>query len=116
MNDLILYEAFERLTFTSDLHWLNPPHTWCVRDSHLVIEADANTDYWQRTHYGFVADTGHFLYTEVSSDFILSTHVYFQPAHQYDQAGLMVRISPQCWLKTSVEYELEEPNSAPKVR
>ena len=28
-----------------------------------------------------------------------------KPLHQYDQAGLMVRLSPECWLKTSVEYE-----------
>jgi regulation of enolase protein 1 (concanavalin A-like superfamily) len=30
--------------------------------------------------------------------------------HQYDQAGLMVRVSPGCWLKTSVEHEPEGPS------
>jgi uncharacterized protein len=28
-----------------------------------------------------------------------------RPLHQYDQAGLMIRLSAECWLKTSVEYE-----------
>ncbi len=27
------------------------------------------------------------------------------PRGQYDQAGLMVRVSKFCWLKTSIEYE-----------
>ena len=40
----------------------------------------------------------------------MTTKLRFYPAHQYDQAGLMVRISPQCWLKTSVEFEKDEPN------
>ena len=30
--------------------------------------------------------------------------------NQYDQAGLMIRISSDCWLKTSVEYEPHTPN------
>jgi regulation of enolase protein 1 (concanavalin A-like superfamily) len=41
---------------------------------------------------------------------VLTTHVRFHPVHQYDQAGLMVRLSPACWLKTSVEYEPDEPS------
>jgi regulation of enolase protein 1 (concanavalin A-like superfamily) len=30
--------------------------------------------------------------------------------HQYDQAGVMVRASPSCWLKSSVEYEPAGPS------
>jgi hypothetical protein len=56
-----------------------------------------------------VADNGHFLYAEVAGDFVMTTKVSFKPKHQYDQAGLMVRLSPHCWLKTSVEYEPEGP-------
>ena len=36
---------------------------------------------------------------------IISTEVQSYPKHQYDQAGLMVRYSNDCWLKTSMEYE-----------
>ena len=35
--------------------------------------------------------------------------VKFLPAHQYDQAGLMVRAGGNCWIKTSVEHEDDEP-------
>ena len=69
----------------------------------------APTDFWQRTHYGFQADNGHFLFREVDGDFTITTQVRFQPAHQYDQAGLMIRLGPECWIKTSVEYEPHGP-------
>jgi regulation of enolase protein 1 (concanavalin A-like superfamily) len=46
----------------------------------------------------------------VEGDFTLSTRLRFYPANQYDQAGLMVRVSPHCWLKTSVEFEAEGPS------
>jgi len=41
---------------------------------------------------------------------VLETAVSFDPLHQYDQAGLLVRLSPECWLKTSIEFELAEPS------
>jgi regulation of enolase protein 1 (concanavalin A-like superfamily) len=76
----------------------------------LIVRPDPGTDFWQRTHYGFEADNGHFLYLPVTGDFVLTTQVRSQPVHQYDQAGLMVRVSEGCWLKTSIEYEPEGPN------
>jgi uncharacterized protein len=92
-------------------HWYNPPQQYAVNaaENSLIIFPDARTDFWQRTHYGFAPDNGHFLFTEVPGDFILSTEVFFIPRHQYDQAGLMVRFSSNCWLKTSVEYEPDGP-------
>jgi hypothetical protein len=74
------------------------------------VEPEAATDFWQRTHYGFEADNGHFLFTEVGGDFILTAHARFRPVHQYDQAGVMVRVSPSCWLKASVEHEPAGPS------
>lgn len=76
----------------------------------MRIEPDARTDFWQRTHYGIRADNGHFLYYEVSGDFVLTSRVRFRPVHQYDQAGIMVRVSADCWLKSSVEFEPSGPN------
>lgn len=110
MNTLFLDERFEHELLDPKLQWYNPPQVWQICDSRLMIEPDANTDYWRKTHYGFIADNGHFLWTEVAGDAIMTTHVRFYPAHQYDQAGLMVRLSPACWLKTSVEYEPHEPD------
>ena len=94
----------------SGLNWFCPPNQWTLENGRLTLYPDAKTDYWQRTHYGFQNDNGHFFYVEVSGDFTLTTQVRFFPQNQYDQAGLMVRISPDYWLKTSIEFEPDEPN------
>jgi len=90
------------------LRWMNEPARWRASEG-LELETDAQTDFWQRTHYGFRADNGHLLFAEWTGDFEMTTRVRFDPAHQYDQAGLMVRFSAEEWLKTSVEYEPEGP-------
>ncbi|MFS0638509.1 DUF1349 domain-containing protein [Mesobacillus foraminis] len=36
---------------------------------------DPETDYWQKTHYGFEADNGHFLYLNTNKNFRMSTKV-----------------------------------------
>lgn len=110
-GDLILDQRFQQPTLDPKLRWLNPPPSWAVDSSlgALVVRPAAATDFWQETHYGFRADTGHFLFAEVGGDFTVTTKVRFHPVHQYDQAGLMIRLDPQCWLKTSVEYEPQGP-------
>jgi len=107
MSDTPLYEGFAGPDLSASLKWRCEPGRWSIERSTpcLRIEPDAKTDFWQRTHYGFEFDNGHFLFLEAAGDFVLTTKVTSRPVHQYDQAGLMVRVSPSCWLKTSVEYE-----------
>ena len=90
---------------------MNEPRRWSIdaASSVLVIEPEPDTDFWRKTHYGFEADSGHLLSAAVSGNFAVTTKVGFLPRHQYDQAGLMVRVDESNWIKTSVEYELEEP-------
>jgi regulation of enolase protein 1 (concanavalin A-like superfamily) len=107
-----LRETFDRDGVDGRLTWFCEPPRWSVNvaERNLRVEPAAQTDFWQKTHYGFEADNGHFLFVPVVGDFVLTTHVRFHPVHQYDQAGLMIRLSPNCWLKTSVEYEPHEQN------
>ena len=105
-------ETFENQRMDPRLTWFCEPQTWQVdMEKHcLRLETDADTDFWRKTHYGFEADNGHFLYWVAENDFCLCTRVRFGFVNQYDQAGLMVRVSPTCWIKTSVEYEPEGPS------
>jgi hypothetical protein len=111
MNNLI-NEQFSETVFSRIFQWYNEPSKWAINNKTncLVIYTDSKTDFWQKTGYGFEADNGHFLYTEVSGDFTIATKVNFYPKNQYDQAGLMIRYSKDCWIKTSVEYETDEPS------
>ncbi len=112
MIDKFLDARFDGAALSPELHWHCEPDHWVIDPAKgvLRISPRANTDFWQRTHYGFEADSGHFLHLRVNGDFTLTTKVTSHPRHQYDQAGLMVRVSPACWLKTSVEFEPDEPS------
>jgi regulation of enolase protein 1 (concanavalin A-like superfamily) len=92
------------------LQWRSEPAKWSITEGRLAIAPDAPTDFWSKTHYGFEADNGHFLFANITGDFLLSVDVFMTPRHQYDQAGLMVRLSKSCWLKTSVEFEPGQMN------
>src|SRR5690349_12101110 len=101
---LLLDEHFLGPHFDSRLTWLNPPPSSTLGAAGLNVETAAGSDFWQRTHYGFRVDSGHALLLPVSGDFRLETEARSSPLHQYDQAGLFVRLSEQCWLKTSIEF------------
>jgi len=105
-----LLESFDKPTFDEKLQWHSEPAVWKLADGSLEVTPGSNTDFWQRTHYGFQADNGHFLYAEVEGDFVMESGIRCGFEHQYDQAGLMIRVSDQCWVKTAVEYEVGEPN------
>jgi uncharacterized protein len=112
MPSQLICEKFDSVHLHPRLTWLNPPATWKIDHtrSRLLLEPDAGTDFWQRTHYGFRNDNGHFLYAEISGDATITTTVHVYPVHQYDQAGLMVRFSADCWLKTSTEFDPPGPS------
>ena len=103
-------ENFTQPSLSPKLKWHSEPSNWSIKDNQLEIETDPETDFWQKTHYGFQVDNGHFLFTDLDGDFILETSVKCNFKHQYDQAGLMIRISEECWVKASVEFEPDEPN------
>ncbi|PIF10683.1 DUF1349 domain-containing protein [Janthinobacterium sp. 13] len=84
--------------------WLNPPENWSADGAQLRVTTDANTDFWRKTHYGFIRDSGHFFGTQIDGDFTAQLHVAAQYAALYDQAGMMVRIDEQNWIKCGVEF------------
>lgn len=108
-----LRERFRGTSFDPRLQWFCEPPAFSLDPARgvLSVETAAATDFWQRTHYGFRADNGHFLRLQARGNFVLTTQVTSLPRHQYDQAGLMLRSSAECWLKTSVEFEPDEPHN-----
>jgi regulation of enolase protein 1 (concanavalin A-like superfamily) len=101
---MIIKENFENPELSTMFIWHHEPESWQIKNNQLIITSEKETDFWQRTHYGFQADNGHFLYVECEGDFTIEAQMHCKFKNQYDQAGLMVRISDQCWVKTSVEY------------
>ena len=86
------------------MQWLNEPAQWSEQRGSLVVTADAATDFWRITGYGYVRDNGHLYAEQLAGDFELSMRVRGSYSAQYDQAGAMVRLDERRWLKTGVEY------------
>jgi uncharacterized protein len=62
------------------------------------------TDFWHKTFYGYITDNGHLYYRWVRGDFTTQVRVAGQYHDLYDQAGLMVRIDAENWMKCGVEF------------
>jgi len=91
---------------TDTFFWHNQPQ-FKIENNRLSVETKPDTDFWQKTHYGFQRDNGHCLLTKIDSDFSMTVKTEFYPQKQYDQCGLIVRIDSNNWIKTSTEYETE---------
>jgi uncharacterized protein len=94
-------------TIPEDFYWFNEGKDYFC-DQGLVIKTEGDTDFWQKTHYGFERDNGHCLFTKAGGDFSFAGHFEFDPQNVYDQCGLMVRVDQKNWIKVSTEYENNE--------
>jgi hypothetical protein len=86
------------------MKWLNEPASATVSGNKLIVRARPKTDFWRKTFYGYITDNGHFFHLRVSGDFTFEARVDGQYAALYDQAGLMVRIDAQNWVKCGTEF------------
>jgi uncharacterized protein len=84
--------------------WLNPPAFVHQIGETLIVTTADRTDFWRETFYGFTRDNGHFLHAPVIGDFTAEVTVQGDYETLYDQAGLMLRLSPSHWIKAGIEY------------
>lgn len=86
--------------------WLNPPTHFQIENSTLTVSTDPETDFWQRTYYGFRNDNAHaFLMPVVEEYFSFSVRVDWEPKSLYDQCGLVFYQDSDNWFKCAVEYD-----------
>jgi regulation of enolase protein 1 (concanavalin A-like superfamily) len=84
--------------------WLNEPERWTARGDRLQIATGDATDFWRETHYGFNRDSGHFLGFPTGEAFTAELRVEGEFQALYDQAGIMVRLDAQHWVKAGIEF------------
>jgi len=83
------------------LDWLNEPASWSGSLDALTVSCEPGTDFWRETHYGYVRDSGHFAFAEMGAESALRFRG--ELAAQYDQAGLMLRVDAENWIKAGIE-------------
>ena len=84
--------------------WYNEPPRYEWSGEALTVRTGRETDYWNNTFYGFRHDNGHFLATPVTGDFSLELTFSASYHRLYDQAGAMLRVDGDNWLKCGVEF------------
>lgn len=83
--------------------WLNEPERWTADGDSLRIVTGNASDFWRETHYGFTRDSGHFLGFQTADAFTAELRVQGNFTALYDQAGIMVRVDAQHWVKAGIE-------------
>src|SRR6266567_8886265 len=86
------------------MKWMNEPASWKVADGKVIARSKPKTDFWRKTFYGYITDNGHFFHLPASGDFAFQARVNGQYAALYDQAGLMVRLEAENWMKCGTEF------------
>jgi hypothetical protein len=83
--------------------WLNEPPDVQLDGTDLVVTTADNSDFWRTTSYGYVTDTGHALLTPLAADTAVEVTFLATFDALYDQAGVLVRVDPDSWVKAGVE-------------
>lgn len=86
------------------MQWFNEPESWEIKDGTLLMDVTPQSDYWRISHYGFTVDDAPFLYTLRGGEFEVKVKVSGEYKTRFDQAGLMIRIDHENYLKTGIEY------------
>lgn len=82
---------------------------WKVNASgELILSPPAKKDFWRRTYYQplLIKDDGPCLFATVplSEAFTCETSFTLDAMRQFDQAGILVRIDPEHWIKAGIEH------------
>ena len=85
--------------------WLNKPLQYEIDKSSVEITTEPNTDFWQRTYYGFKHDNAPALLFASDENFTFTVNVTFEYKQQFDQCGLILYVDSENWFKSSIEYE-----------
>lgn len=86
------------------MNWFNEPEKWNISDGRLSMSVTPKSDYWRISHYGFTVDDAPFYYAEYGGEFEAKVKVSGDYKTRFDQAGLMIRIDHENYIKAGIEY------------
>lgn len=86
------------------MQWFNEPEGWSINDRTLTMDVTPQSDYWRVSHYGFTVDDAPFLYTLRGGEFEVKVKISGNYKVRFDQAGLMLRIDKENYIKAGIEF------------
>lgn len=93
----------------SKTFWIYEPKEYEIKDKEIIITTEPNTDFWQRTYYGFRNDNAPGLLVKTNEKyFSFTVKTNFNSKKQFDQCGIIIYQDSDNWFKASIEYENEK--------
>ena len=86
------------------MQWFNEPTKWEIKNNSLTMNVTPQSDYWRISHYAFTVDDAPFLYTLRGGEFEVKVKVTGDYTARFDQAGLMLRIDHENYIKAGIEF------------
>lgn len=86
------------------MNWFNEPASWQINDGMLTMDVTPNSDYWRISHYGFTVDDAPFYYAEYGGEFEAKVKISGDYKVRFDQAGMMIRLDHENYIKTGIEF------------
>lgn len=84
--------------------WFNEPQRWTLRNNTLSMFVTPQSDYWRISHYGFTVDDAPFYYATYGGEFEAKVQISGDYKARFDQAGLMLRIDHENYIKAGIEF------------
>ena len=86
------------------MQWFNEPEQWEIKNKSLSMFVTPQSDYWRISHYGFTVDDAPFYYAVYGGEFEAKVKITGNYVARFDQAGLMLRIDHENYIKAGIEF------------
>lgn len=86
------------------MQWFNEPEQWEIKDKAVSMYVTPQSDYWRISHYGFTVDDAPFYYSTYGGEFEAKVKITGEYKARFDQAGLMLRIDSENYIKAGIEF------------
>ena len=91
-------QSLEKMT------WFNEPTNYEINGKTLTMDVPGHCDYWRISHYGFTVDDAPFYYATYGGEFEAKIKVSGEYETRFDQAGMMIRLDHENYVKFGIEF------------
>jgi len=92
--------------------WLNTPPSVKYANGSMIVDCSEGSDFWRGGECGFTKDSGHALLTDLAPESSRSVSFRADFHERYDQAGVLVRVNSEVWVKAGIEIVDGLPHAA----
>lgn len=101
---LIMFAMLCKAQSLEKMQWFNEPEQWSVNSGVLSMFVTPHSDYWRISHYGFTVDDAPFYYATYGGEFEAKVKIEGDYKTRFDQAGIMIRIDHENYIKAGIEF------------